>query len=369
MRYHNIARQSAATIALLAAMSAFSSVANATVVVDSLSNEPLPRASVFDCNGNMTATCSDDGTLPVVRSDKYPLTVRYLGYMPATLPFAGEDTVRMSALRYELPEIVIDTQSHSILHLKGYMREYTSMTRSSDTVQLFSEKIVDFMLPTEKNKKFKGWKSPRTLAERNFYRFTDSAGLDSVSSLNSNHFQWFDFVDIFSKNIKIPETLRDNSAKADTVAGKYGVKILWNKLSDRYIFETDMLADKKDHKWSPNFLKFFGLTTDFTRLSTKYTFTEPDGSDISPAEISMATFDIEALCRGKLYRWVSGSDEPFNIRSYYEFYVTDKEYLTPDDAKDWKEHPETKGITVIVPDGVPELEPAIVRLIERVDEE
>ncbi|MDE6381782.1 MAG: hypothetical protein K2L57_02830, partial [Muribaculaceae bacterium] len=95
----------------------------------------------------------------------------------------------------------------------------------------------------------------------------------------------------------------------------------------------------------------------------------PDGSDVSPAEITMATFDIEALCRGKLYKWVSGSDEPFNIRSYYEFYVTDKEYLTPDDAKDWKEHPETKGITVTVPDGVPELEPAIVRLIERVGEE
>lgn len=156
MRYHNIARQSAATIALLAAMSAFSSVANATVVVDSLSNEPLPRASVFDCNGNMTATCSDDGTLPAVRSDKYPLTVRYLGYMPATLAHTGEDTVRMSALRYELPEIVIDTQSHNILHLKGYMREYTSMTRSSDTVQLFSENLSTSCYQRRKIKSSRG---------------------------------------------------------------------------------------------------------------------------------------------------------------------------------------------------------------------
>lgn len=365
MKHFNIARQNVATIALLAAMSAISGVVNATIVVDSLSKEPLPRASVFDCNSNMTATCDDNGKIPAVKSGKYPLTVRYLGYTPASVAHDGEDTVLMSALRYELPEIVIDTQSHNILHLKGYMREYSSMARSVDTVQVYSEKIVDFMLPTEKNKKFKGWKSPRTLAERNFYRFTDTSGLDSVSNQNPNNFQWFDFVNILSKNIRIPETLRNNSAKTDIVAGKYGVKILWSKLSDRYIFETDMLADKKDHKWSPNFLKFFGLSTDFSRLSTKYTFTEPYGTDISPEEITMATFDIEALCRGKLYRWVSGSDEPFKIRSYYELYVTDKEYLTPDDAKEWKEHPETKGITVFTPDGIPELEPAIVRLIER----
>lgn len=64
MKHFNIARQNVATIALLAAMSAISGVVNATIVFDSLSKGPLPRASVFDCNSNMTATCDDNGKIP-----------------------------------------------------------------------------------------------------------------------------------------------------------------------------------------------------------------------------------------------------------------------------------------------------------------
>lgn len=69
----------------------------------------------------------------------------------------------------------------------AYVREYSTLSTYSDTVTLFREKMVDFMIVPDRKMKFRGWTSPRLLTSRSYYRFTDGEGLDSVSDRFNNH--------------------------------------------------------------------------------------------------------------------------------------------------------------------------------------
>ncbi|MDE5870386.1 MAG: hypothetical protein K2H22_00350, partial [Muribaculaceae bacterium] len=87
----------------------------------------------------------------------------------------------LEPIPYELPEVKVSTKHRPILHLTGYIRELSTMTSSADTLLLYREKWVDFMIPTGKEKRYKGWSDPRLLKTKSYYKWTDSSGLDSVS--------------------------------------------------------------------------------------------------------------------------------------------------------------------------------------------
>lgn len=351
-------------IAVAAVMTANDSYA--TLVVSSSTGDALPKSSIFDRKGNLIGLGTDDGTIPQLPLASYPLTIRYLGFSPVIVTDPSADRIELQELDYDLPEIVIDTQSHNIVHLLGYMREYSTMSDSKDTVLLFSEKIVDFMVPQGKVKKFKGWKSPRILASRDYYRFTNSEGLDSVSDKFDDDFSWLGFMDILSKKIKVPESIINEEVKLDTIQGKHGAQMIWRKVGESYFLDMDMLADKKDHKWSPAILKLFGLTTEFIKLDSSYTFSDLQTGEVSTENIAQSSFCIEALCKGKVFRWATGNKDPFRIRSYYEFFVTDREFLSVEDALEWKDNPEARNISITPPPGIPPLEPYIIDLERRV---
>ena len=50
-----------------------------TVVVDSVTGTPLPRASVFDRHGKLAGIGNDRGELPALSDEDYPITVRFMG--------------------------------------------------------------------------------------------------------------------------------------------------------------------------------------------------------------------------------------------------------------------------------------------------
>ena len=77
-----------------------------------------------------------------------------------------------------LPEVLVVSGHKKLLHLLAYVREYSTMTTYTDTVFLFREKMVDYMLPAGKVD-FKGWSTPRVLTSRSYYRFSNSHGLRS----------------------------------------------------------------------------------------------------------------------------------------------------------------------------------------------
>lgn len=86
----------------------------------------------------------------------------------------------------ELPEVLVLSKNHKVLHMLAYVREYSTLTTYTDTVFLFREKMVDYMLPVF-GAKFEGWTKPRVLTSRSYYQFKDSRGLDSVSDVSNYH--------------------------------------------------------------------------------------------------------------------------------------------------------------------------------------
>ena len=134
------------------------------VIVDAVSGMPLSGASVFDREGKFIATNGVDGRLPYVHPDSYPLTIRYIGFAETVVSDVRADSIRMQEYVTELPEVLVGTRRHKVLHMLAYVREYSTLTTYSDTVFLFREKMVDYMLPSEKKRRVAGWRNPRVLS-------------------------------------------------------------------------------------------------------------------------------------------------------------------------------------------------------------
>ena len=58
---------------------------------------------------------------------------------------------------------MVESRQQKVMHMLAYVREYSTLTTYTDTVFLFREKMVDFMLNTDPKVKFQGWSYPRIL--------------------------------------------------------------------------------------------------------------------------------------------------------------------------------------------------------------
>lgn len=110
------------------------------IVADSVTLRPLPGASVFNRHGSLIGITSAGGKSPYISPSNYPITVRYLGYKEASLTHADTDTIFLTQTTATLPEVVIESRQHKLLHLLAYVREYSTLTTYTDTVFLFREK-------------------------------------------------------------------------------------------------------------------------------------------------------------------------------------------------------------------------------------
>ena len=69
----------------------------------------------------------------------------------------------------ELPEVLVESRHRNMLHVLAYVREYSTLTTYRDTVFLFREKMVDFMLPANKKTGYRGWRIPRVIRSESYY--------------------------------------------------------------------------------------------------------------------------------------------------------------------------------------------------------
>ncbi|WP_301059036.1 hypothetical protein, partial [uncultured Muribaculum sp.] len=134
----------------------------------------MPGASIFDRQGNSIGISNSKGRTPYIADESYPITVRYLGFKERVVTAASDDTIALQEIVSELPEVVIESRSHKVMHILAYVREYSTLTTYTDTVFLFREKMVDYMLTPDKKSKFKGWSSPRIMACKSYYRFSNA---------------------------------------------------------------------------------------------------------------------------------------------------------------------------------------------------
>ena len=338
-------------------------------LVDRNTRSTLPLASVTDCDGNLVGMTDKQGVIPIISTESYPLTFSCLGYESLEIKMPVNTDISLTPTTYDLPEIVVSPGSHPLLYLTGYVREVSSMFGSSDSVTIYRESIVDFMIPTGKTR-IKGWEKPRELASKTYVRVTRADGTDSVSNhIGENYILCANRFANIPSSIKIPDPLLKNSSTAaDTLMGKYGPKRIWQKNGEVLRCRIDGLADFEGHVFTPWPLKALGLTTDITECSHNYAFQSADG--IKPAVADMTGFSISLniSIRSKLYRKLFKSSEPICQKSYVEVYITDREYITEEDGKALKKNsPLMTQADVTAPPEASALHPGIRQIIERVE--
>lgn len=337
------------------------------VVADSATHMPLPSASVFDRNGNALGMTDARGRLPFLWPDSYPVTVRYLGFRELQLTAAPGDTVFMVENIAELPELVIETRDHKVLHMLAYVREYSSLTSYTDTVFMFREKMVDYMIPSGRKAKFKGWRSPRILSCRSYYRFTNDAGLDSVSDRSRHHFSWSDWMRV-APTAGLPPSLIDADCATDTLFGKYSATEIWSKNNSRVMVDVDVLADTASRKWVPNLSGFFRDGLDFERFRVRFNYENVAGDSVAPQNLTGYSFNIESNGRGHDMFRFNRINQPVYVSTYAEVYIMDKEYITVKEARKWDKHDfSAQRIDIYEPPEAPDLQPAIRDLVARVN--
>ncbi|MCM1032856.1 MAG: carboxypeptidase-like regulatory domain-containing protein [Odoribacter sp.] len=358
-----------AVISLMIAVAVFKAAAqcHGVVVADSLTGSPLPGASVFDSKGNAIGVGNSAGRTPVIPGTAYPITVRYLGYEECTVADCTTDTVFMRESFTELPEVIVESRQHKVLHMLAYVREYSTLSTYTDTVFLFREKMVDFMLTSDAKAKFKGWTTPRVIKTKSYYRFTNNIGLDSVSDVCSHHFSWSDWLGLSHATV-IPAMLLSADCVTDTVRGKYSPAEIWIKNHDRISVDVNVLADTVGRRWVPGMQGFFRNDVDFETFRIKLNYDDVTGDILSPLDLSGYSFNIESNGRGHDIFMFNHIDEPCFVSTYGEVYIIDKEYITVKEARKWQRHKfDTDNIAMIEPPGAPDLQPAVMALVERVN--
>lgn len=359
-------KMKATLLCIMLVLSAFA--APAQVVVDSVLGMPLPSASVFNRHGRLAGICSVDGEMPFVSHDDYPVTIRYMGFREKTVRLPGARIIRMQENVMELPEFVVESGERRMLHMLAYVREYSTLSSYADTVFLFREKMVDYMLPAGTSEgRFRGWRNPRVLTSRSYYRFTDAWGLDSVSDRCNQHFSWADWVGI-SPDAELPAALLSADVASDTLRGRYSATELWRRSADRVTLDVDVLADTTSRKWVPNLSAFFRRNLDFEQFRIRFSYGNVVDRQLSPADLAGYSFNIESKGRGHGMFLFHRPDDPFFVSTYGEVYILDKEYITIKEARRWERlHVGDAGLDIYEPAEAPGLAPPIVELIARVN--
>ncbi len=339
------------------------------VVADSLSRVPLSGASVFDRDGRFAGITDQRGRVSGVSDADYPIAIRYLGYAERSVATSGADTIWLRENPALLPEVVVETKRKKMLHILAYAREYSTLATYTDTVTMFREKMVDFMLPADGNEGARmGWSEPRVLNSRSYYRFTNSEGLDSVGDKCNQHFTWSDWVGVLP-SLTMPAEVAGAEESADTVRGRYSPAEIWRRRGHRVSLDIDVLADSAGRRMVPRFSHFFRRPEiDFERFRLRLNYANVSGDRLTLDDLEGFSFNIESRGRGSGVFHFNRVDEPFFVTTYTEVYILDKEYIPMKEARKWERlRPGREKIEIVEPAEAPALQPSVRMLVERVN--
>ncbi len=337
------------------------------IVVDASDGRPLAGASVFDSKGRLLGISGNNGVFAGVSSLEYPIVIRYMGYGEEKVKSAEGEIVAMTVIPSALPEVVVEKPRMKMLHVLGYMREYSTLATMTDTVFLFREKMVDFMLNSGNSRKFKGWRIPRVLKSESYYRFTDANGLDSVSNKCASHFSWSDWIGM-TPTPSMPDPIRYVGSGTDTVYGKYSPAVIWTRGDSKVNVNVDVLAAPECRRWVPELNGFFKDEVDFEKLRLNLHYNNVIEDEISVRDLTGYNFIIESNGRGRDVFTLNRRNEKYFVTTYAEVYIVDREFITVDEARKWQEMTiDQESMAIMEPPEAPDLQPEILQLMARVE--
>ncbi len=267
-----------------------------------------------------------------------------------------------------LPQLMVEANRNKVLHVLAYMRDYSELCGNSDTVFLFREKLVDYMITANKKVRFEGWTLPRTLLSRSYYRFTNAQGLDSVSDECVWYFSWTDWMSLPPLR-RLPEKLCKIKTGNDTLFGKYSPCVKWLKRDDRVKVEVNVLACGEGRSWCPSFDCFFEKDMDFDKFRIEFDYDNVVGYELSPSDVTGYRYEIESYGRGHELERIPRDLNDKWVHTIGEVYILDREYISPKEARAWASYKfEDEDVGIFEPAEAPPLSEATVALIRRVEE-
>lgn len=318
-----------------------------TSITDKTDNSPLPGASIFSASNDIVCITDSAGQFGDIDTTLYPLTVRYLGFETTTIdePVA---TVALTPSALPLSEVTVTDRADGV-RLVCYVRKLVSLSTSDRDHTVIEENMVEYILPVrEKVKKFKNRKSPLTLNTRSIERIVRAGRPDSIVTDHSNIPPFASIMtDINGDDIDEPDAIA--SATSGTATRDKGKKTVFRKSRDKVIVSCDMLSDKKDHKWSPNFLKLLGLTTDFSELSLTRIYPTATTGRHPIYTLQSQSMAIGAVGRGKWIRREFKTQEPVAIRILAEIYPVDYQFITAEESRQLDKNKTADKIEFTIP--------------------
>lgn len=286
--------------------------------------------------------------------DDFPVMVKSLGYRSAETDSLC-DTIALPRETYELGEVIISSKDRPIMRAICYIREYGSLEISherGDTaifktdLDVYAEHMGDFYVATSKVKKFKN--SYRLPISYEYFKSkirkraaSDTLMIKIADTLMIKHNQSFKYaahnvfpVEVVNETDKIKQ-----GARSDVIMGKRSIKTIARKENGLYIETVDKLADKKNHKYSPNVLKLLGLTTDITKETYVTAYRSNDSGVYNPWDFLYKTIAFEGILKRKWFKEALETKRPVPVKACIEVYPVAIEFLTVDEAKEMQENP------------------------------
>lgn len=308
-------------------------------IVDAEDGQPLPAASIFNSEGSLLGVADADGTYEKVSDGDWPLTVRYIGYRAATAESPCAQ-IRMEREDVALPEIEVDNTTDGVW-LLCYARGSCSLSQSESVDMVYSEKMVDFLIPLKKGAKgFKKISKPRTLLELNTVRTVTPQGRDTTFQTTKGS---IDF-SIFCKDIDNVETEPDSMRGRDAAVmnvddGCDG--ITYRKSGGLFSITKDHLFKNKDHRFNmPGIINLLlGMKISVTEDVESRLYGVNSYGKYYPSDLALMSMTIKMELSGKRIKKKTGRDEPADAFLWTEIYPVDYRFVTAAESKDIKENP------------------------------
>lgn len=359
-------------IALLTMLVSITASADRQVcVVDKNDSSPIVGATVIGKSGMILGLTNDVGQIRLDVGKEFPITVRCIGYDPLTITEAV-DSVRLAPAAIRLNEVVFSPKERPIMRVLCFAREYCSGITGTDTLQMYTEHMAEAFVTDGKVKGYNKYDAkPWPKAAKRYARFANAEGLDSVARPKHDDdvtgLSWFTNI-AFLPDVKesLPEAIR-NGAEADSLMGKYANKFTYKKKNGLYTVTCDMLADHKNHRWSPFFFKLIGFTTEILDGYWTHSFAIDDSESYGLYDFVCGTYSIHMIGKGRWLKKLLGTKYPIEMDCYVELYPVSFENCTVEEYKAMKD--DFSRLDFIYPENLQPLSPAVRNLIDRIDRE
>lgn len=311
-------------LVLVVALTATLTYGEKITVMDRDDGLPIAGVTLLSEVGHILGITDKNGVAELHCDTDYPFTLRCVGYEMLTVT-AHKDTLFLNSAEYALPEVSVTISGRPFRRVIWYAREYSTGSTGLDTMQLYSEYMLESFIVDHKVKGYHS--SDARLKTKSVKRYARISGVNRNDSVfipgekdDITILAWGGtFCKLPDGRIEETQAIRAG-AMVDSVAGEYAIDKVLQKGGGRYLVISDWLSGHKNHSWSPTLFKIFGMTIDIDRYDSSFCFQQNEHGIYDMYDLMYSSLNLNILARGKIFKWLFRSSEPLRMNTCIELY-------------------------------------------------